>query len=564
MQLIIRTLIILCALGSSWALSSQTIRVDGTFDDWTGISPIYVDDLGDGQSNGIDIERIWMTNDQTHIYMRFQINREINLQDDNEFSLYLDFDSDINTGFKINGIGAEVRVFFGERLGILTQGDNTEVVNFVPLVLFLAPTVTGNEFEFAIRRSIEESDIDLFANGEVQFRMEDNGFNGDDAPNDLGGISYFIDNSIITDIAPTVIKKNSTSDFRFLTYNIKADQLFDANRRDNFERLFQSIDPDIIALQEVRDFSSAQTRNLVQEFLPGTWFHKKHGFDIVTLSRYPIRFSENINGNAAYFLDVNGQEILVVNAHLPCCDNNIDRQKEVDGIMQYIREGKLDNNDYPISQDMPIIIAGDMNFVGDASQPNTFITGDIFANGTYGPDFAPDWDGTSLSDADPNTTGTFGNFTWFNPFGSFYPGKLDWIIYSDSRIVLDNTFALWSLGLSSNQLSESNLQRLDVTNASDHLPVVADFSFGTSSTDDFVSINVEIYPNPAAEELIVTIPDNDVESLEIISSIGRTIMSQSTINDRHLALDIHQWDSGTYYIIFRTVRGRSVRQFIKI
>ena len=44
----------------SFSMYGQTIRIDGNFDDWADIDPVFVDDLNDGQSNGIDRTRIFL------------------------------------------------------------------------------------------------------------------------------------------------------------------------------------------------------------------------------------------------------------------------------------------------------------------------------------------------------------------------------------------------------------------------------------------------------------------------------------------------------------------------
>ncbi len=548
----------------SISMYGQTIRIDGNFDDWADINPIFVDDLNDGQNNGIDLERVWTYNDQSFVYFRFELNKEINLQDDNDLAIYLDYDNDINTGFKINGIGAEVRVFFGDRQGILTVGNDTEFVNFWPIGLNVSPSVSSTEFEIAVSRSISDSGLNINASNIISIRLEDNGFNGDEAPNDLGGITYNIDNSIITESPEFDLNIDPNATFRFMTYNIEDDQLFEPFRKQNFQRIFQSINPDIIALQEVRDFDSEETMELIEEFLPGTWYHQKHGFDIVTISRYPINFSEFINGNAAFYLDVNGKEILLINCHLPCCDNNTDRQKEVDGIMRYIREARDGNQDYLLSEDTPIIIAGDMNFVGDNSQPNTFITGDIFSNGTYGADFTPDWDGSNFEDVDASVTGTLGNFTWVNPFGSFFPSKLDWVIYSGSQMKVQNSFALWTAAMSNAELNEYNLSSGDILNAADHLPVVADFNFSTVSTDDFVSLDVNIYPNPVSNNMHIELGEILSNEFKIYNAEGVSIKTFSNDGSKIQILDLNELSAGQYYILFQNEKGRMTKGFIKI
>jgi len=542
---------------------AQTISIDGNFDDWSEIEPVFVDQLNDGQSNGIDFERIWVHNDQFAVYFRFELNREIKLQENNELAIYIDFDDDINTGFKINGIGAEVRYFFGERFGIVSENGQNEFINFSPVSMLVAPSVSSTQFEVSFARSVDIGSIDFTLEDQFTFRIEDNSFNGDEVPNDLSGVPFsLLDNQV--EEPALMFDKPSNAEFRFLTYNIENDQLFDASREDEFRRIFQALNPDIIALQEVRDFGTDQTKAKIESFLPGEWYAKKHGFDIVTVSRYPIKYSEFVDGNAAYYIDVNGREILMINCHLPCCENDFDRQQEVDYIMEYVREVKAGNSDYALPEGSPIIIAGDMNFVGDSNQPYTFETGDIFNNSNYGPDFAPDWDGSTLQDVDGTASGTYTNFTWYNPFGSFFPGKLDWIFYTDSQIKLENSFNVWTPALSNSELDAIGLNRFDELNAADHLPTVADFSFLTVSTDDFVELDVTLYPNPVENNLFIHAKKSKIQSAKILTIEGKVVAQKIFSSESLHQLDMSALPSGQYYILLEGKKGRSIEKVSKI
>jgi len=558
-------IIALLFLAQHFVIAQKTILIDGKFDDWNDITPVFVDNSGDGQSNGIDFKRIWAFNDESNLYFRFELTKEINLQENNDLAIYLDYDSDINTGFKINGIGAEIRFFFGERFGVIEEDDDMEFVNFVPIGMLVAPTVSSDQFEVLFSRQINESGINFSANPTISFRLEDNGFNGDEAPDDLTGIQYQLDQSNKAEIPEASLERPISTDFRLLTYNIEVDHLFDPSRKAAFRRIFQALQPDIIAFQEIRNFSSSDTKDIVEEFLPGqTWHHKKHGFDIVTVSKYPINFSESVDGNAAFYIDIDGQEVLLINCHLPCCDNNDDRQDEVDIIMEYIRELKNGNSSHNVEEGTPIIIAGDMNFVGDSNQPNTFRTGDIFSNGFYGPDFDPDWDDTELVDADHYATNSFGNFTWLNFNGQFNPGKLDWIFYTDSKLAIENTFALYPPGLSSELQEEYNLEVGDAFLASDHLPVIADFSYSIVSVNDFVPLDISVYPNPVIDNLLVDSKELRLKTIKILNKLGQTLISKNASNDSINSINVSDLESGSYFILLETEEGRIAKPFLKV
>jgi len=393
--------------------------------------------------------------------------------------------------------------------------------------------------ELAFLRSVSESGVNFTAQPTIQFRIEDNSFLGDEAPNDLDGIHYTLDQNIVSVYPDVDLSQSSASDFRFMTYNIERDQLFESGRRQYFDRIFKATNPQVIALQEVRDFDSEETMERIQEFLPGEWYHKKHGFDIVTISRYPIIFSEFLDGNGAFYIDVDGQEVLLINCHLPCCDNDTGRQGEVDAIMEYIRDLKNGQGNFQIQDD-----------------------GDIFNNGQYGPDFMPDWDETPFEDVAAQATNAVSDITWINPNGSFFPGKLDWIIYSDSRISFDNSFNLYTPTMTSAQLAQYDLRANDVLNAADHLPVVADFSFMAVNTEDETEIEVAIYPNPVSDELYIESTVEKLVDLKIISQEGKIVMWTSLESGDANIIDVRDLPLGIYYVVINSENGRKVESIV--
>jgi hypothetical protein len=68
------------------------IIVDGVFSDWNNLSPLYADPCGDQHSGSIDFGRLWIANDERFLFLRVEVGAEINLQDLNDITLYLDTD----------------------------------------------------------------------------------------------------------------------------------------------------------------------------------------------------------------------------------------------------------------------------------------------------------------------------------------------------------------------------------------------------------------------------------------------------------------------------------------
>jgi exonuclease III len=467
--------------------SQDRILVDGIFNEWSDYPIIYSDAAGDGGSSGIDFGQLQIYNDDEYIFFLLESGSEINLQDLNEIFIYLDTDDNSNTGFSINGIGAEIVYSFGNRSGFFYQGANSSTIQHSDIGLVTAPTVTSSQFEIAIRRDIIISGIPVFQSDNLKIVFQDDFSNGDLLPASNEEITYTFSNNNSEPLPDFSIQKFPESDLRVISYNVLFNGVFDPARIPSFTRLLQAIEPDIIGFQEIYDFSSAQVASQVESMLPSStgqqWFHAKEGPDCHAISRYPILESALIPGynqnagNGAFLIDVAGIEtgLLLIVAHPPCCGNNEGRQIEVDLIMEFLREAKEGNGPIPLQPGAPIVILGDMNLVGDHRQLETLLTGNIFDESSYGPDFIPDWDDNNLLDSHPYVTGLPFSFSWYNEESNFSPGRLDYIIYSGSNLMLQNSFSLFTPGLSQDNLNALNLFANDAIAASDHLPLVVDF-----------------------------------------------------------------------------------------
>lgn len=544
-----KSIVLLLAILISNSANSQNIFIDEKYSDWSASDVIYQDAKGDGSPSGIDIGAIWAANDQEYMYVRFEIEKEINLQDNNDLTLLIDIDNDLSTGRKVNGIGVEFLWNFGDRDGLIyTASGNSISIEHEDIQLMSSPTVSSTQFELAFKRSFSLPQLQMDINGTVAIRLEDNGFNGDDAPNEIGGMTYSLKENVVRDFHTYDLARRPNTDFRILTYNILADNLFDPSKYNAFRRQFQAIAPDIIALQEVRDFNSSATRDIIADFLPGSWFHMKSGFDIVLVSKYPILEREAINGNAAFLLDMNGQDLVVINMHLPCCDNNVDRQKEADNIIAYIRDLKVGLTDIQVPANTPIIVTGDSNLVGFSSQLNTLLTGDIQNNATYGPDAKPDWDNSDLEDAKPFATGTPYTKTWYNAFGSFSSGRLDYVLYTGSTLFLRNTYALSSRDMTSQQRATYGLQASDTDVASDHLPTVADFSLTSVNTEDEFASAVNVYPNPTDGVITLNIPSGSGTYRVNILDYSGKLLYNLVLNASEQQISLHDLPTGVYLL----------------
>ncbi len=495
-------------LTSAFYAQEQRVLLDEVYTDWTDSQLVYSDAIGDQSSGSIDFGNLWYKNDERFIFFRIEVGDEINLQDLNKITIYIDSDLNSSTGFSAHGIGAELEYTFGERGGTVRLGGATINIDHEDIGLVSSPTVTSSQFEFAINRNSTFNGQPLFPQNNFRVVFADNDPGQDKLPNEMGGISLNIPDYVYEPMPGYSISKIDQSHLRVLTYNVEQDGFFNSAKMPSFERLLKAANPTIIGFQEIYNRTSQQTAARVEEILPSgsgeQWYHAKLGPDNIAVSRYPITGTHQIDQNGAFLIDLrpaNDSDLLFIVAHTPCCDNNVARQMEIDAIMAYVREAKAGGTPLPIAENTPIVIVGDMNLVGFAQQQTTLITGDIFYESNYGPDFNPDWDDTAFEDAKPFTTGMPMTFTWYDEGSSFSPGRLDYIVYSGSVLELKNSYTLFTPALSADTLSAYNLLSGDSPFAADHQPVVADFEFKELTTVEQSSIPAgfdlfQNYPNP--------------------------------------------------------------------
>lgn len=463
--------------------NARMIFLDGFFEDWNGIAPIYSDTYGDQGNGSIDFGAMYVANDNDHIYIRFSTGIDINLSENNTVYLYIDSDNNLDTGLVINTIGADFSIGFGERVGRY-YGTLIQTFNLNLIGLHYLPSVTSNEFEISLPRNATYSGKHLF--DAPIFRLliiNDVAGGGDQVPNTGEFASYTIDSTPVPAYPHIPLAKSEPSDIRILSYNVEVDGLFD--RTESFSRILKALGPDIILFQELYSYTASQTKALITGILPlpegEQWDAAKSLPDTITLARFPITSQWFIDGNLCVLLDVPpsafDRDMLIVNAHLPCCGYNTERQEECDHIISFIRDAKLESS---IAAGTALIIGGDMNFVGDKQQPITLLTGDIINESAYGADHVPDWDGTSLTDSLPYHSATANATTWRNPSGSFSPGRLDYLIYSDSVIDVVHSFILTTEEMAASELSAYGLLSGDTITASDHLPMIIDIRITSS------------------------------------------------------------------------------------
>lgn len=545
------------------------IIIDESYDDWNSISNKTVDPVND--TNGlIDFKEMNIWNDSVYLYINFEINSEVNLQESSKILLNIDIDNNSNTGKSVNGIGADVVYDYGQRTGYYIRNGIYNNFSHVECSLLSLPTVTAGKFEQALKRKFNVGNYLVNLGNKIRVSLSYDSSDGDIIPNQSGGYLYQM-NADKLQLPIFSIKKKSADHMRLMSLNVKQDGYF-ANEAP-YKRIIKSISADIFCFQEIYDHSSTDVLLKIKNYFGGNWFDAKVGTDIIVVSKYPILKYMAVGGNGAFLIDYNGKELLVINVHLYCCDNDSGRQTEVDEIMSFIKKAKSGAGTFPIKKNTPIIITGDTNFVGKNRQRKTLIEGDIMNENSFGTDFLPDWDNSFFEDAKPITTGYPGSFTWKSNYSDYPAGRLDYILYSGSVLKLENTYVLNTDLLPRDILEEFQMNNEDSYNSSDHLPIVADFTLKDISATNNIENErpiIDIYPNPANEKIYVDINKSNVNISKILiyNSEGiflREIEIDKNIFYREITINIVGFAQDDYYLIFLDKYGKNIYQskFVK-
>ncbi len=472
-------------------LSAQGIRLDGDISDWN--NAFTLDDAGD--NSRLDILSLSISDDSEFIYFKLELDQEILLQSDNNITL------------NIESSTFEISYNLGEKIGLFQSAVNNEIYHN-NLGLVISPTVSSRIFEIRIDKNLRFGSTRIFYSDNIKVSISNPDFNSDKLPNS-GTIDYQLTDSQEPNIPSYNLEKVNDTDFRFCSYNVLFDNLFETNTRQEFSAILNTITADVYVFQEIYDFSGQQTQNRLQNVFGALdhapeWYNSKRGTDNILISRYPIIFERAVAGNGVYVIRIDNVEVLIVNIHLPCCDRDDDRETEIDAILSFIRDAKAGIGNFTLKEGSPIIISGDANFVGNADQIDAFMEGNIFDNGSNGSDFAIDWDSDGLNDLRPFTAETNTMYTWYNPNGLFSRGRLDFAFYSDYSLESLNSFVLDTEVLPPSALTAYNLQPSYSQTCSDHFPIVSDFKINSIvNTEEALSETVTI-TNPVQGNLSIS------------------------------------------------------------
>ena len=461
-------------------LYGSAIQIDGQFSDWDANSSIVYFEDSISDTDGADLLNLSITNDENFLFIKIKLDREIDLLDDfenpSEIIIQIDADNNSNTGYSVGGIGSEYGIRCLEKFVYdnTYPGDNIEPLSFVQFRAL--PSITSDEFEIAIGRYPFGESI---FNDTIAIVIKENHSN-DFIPNEGEILTFTFDDTYHEPVELIEINKEDPELLRVMAYNTLINGLQDIDRIDNFIRIINAINPQIIGFNETVGTSENDVYNILENSLGGIWYVLKHNPENITASRFPITDVWDVHNRIkATLIDLDNEvynsDILFIVGHLSPSANDIQRQQQADRFIEFILDAKTPGGEITVSENTPIVFLGDMNLVGNSQQYYTIIEGDIQDTDSYGEGGFPDWDNSELEDVICRQTDKRMAYTWRNDNSEYPPGRLDFIFYTNSVMSTAKSFTLQTEIMSDERLENYGLQWDDTKEASDHFPVVADF-----------------------------------------------------------------------------------------
>jgi endonuclease/exonuclease/phosphatase family metal-dependent hydrolase len=566
--------IILSALSFLSYAQAYPVFLDGQVDEWSNSTHFINDEVGDG--NTLDLIQLKALNDNNYLYLYLSFYEEINLNTNNNLVLLIDTDNNPATGFSMNGMGAELKWHFADKKGFAYLNEVETVVDQTELGFRALPTVTSNKFEIAFNRNVVIGGVALFQNNTIKIQTYLEEAYGDKLP-EMGQVfSYTIDQTPLAEFTELTLEKEEPSHLRLMTYNVEHDGIAEPDRVAYFERMIRAANPDIITFNECWDTNPEYIKQKLDQWIPiggSGWHTSKVVYGNITASRYPIIKNTSVVGGsrlAASHVDLPDTyhtDMVVVNCHLKCCNNEGDnsaRQYEVDGLISFIHSMKNGSSAFSVPENTPFVFMGDFNLVGDSQQLHTLINGDIENTQYFGEGGFPDWDNSPMGDV--ISTGINKNmaYTWRSDGGSYWPGRLDFIFYTTSQLVKQKSFIMETDYMSQEALTKYQLYSSDSRRASDHFPHVADFEFKTYNrikNKDTGEALIKVSTNTHTLRINSAL---SISRTEIYDLNGRQLLTnKQTLENGVLQMSINAIQSGIYLLRIKTGKGFINQKFFK-
>ena len=476
---------------------NATMRIDGVFDDWRDVELVF-DDSGDAPDAELDIGRFQMQSDAESVHLLIGLNRELNVQRlDGTLELLMDGDGDPDTGKPHHGFpGVDLIVRFSpenpgrpenDNMGVSVESttyDSSEpstLIHHSDIGFLTAPTYASDQVECRLNRNATLPETPPLFQGEsfsiklvllsANRRLAD----------ETEVVSQSLPPVASLERPRTVVEQlppKADGSFRLMCWNVWNGSIL--KKPDLYAKMLMALNPDIVLFEELKEDSAPALERFLAERLShigDTWkilFGKGGGPSRCAIASrlpiepvaslewipYPKRLDRTVKVVGGV-VDVGGRRVLVAPIHLKCC-GSVDswederRREEVRLINGAIVEA-MNATSFDA-----VVVGGDLNLVG-GRQPITLLGAKL------------DLDQSDLAILDAYHLRGDENATWASNRERFVPGRLDYLQYSDSVITAANAFVFDTADLSDAWLSSCSLTQGSSMEASDHLPVVADF-----------------------------------------------------------------------------------------
>lgn len=457
--------------------------------------------------------------DEHYVYVRFTLAAEqITLQSSpRTVALFLDIDGNPATGQVMNdpalgGLGVDMVLRFsppaknnspgvGVDLHALDSQGNKTKLSVADYDIVFAPTYSSSWYELRICRTpgtsatappISLPTTGLLGPGKVT-GVAGVLSSGAALPLIMACERFEVTTDVVcpggrrlSDLAPP---EKSANAVRIVSWNVLATGAL--QNPEPFARILRTLNPDVLLLQEWDQGDAQSVKQWLSKHVSGApangastdiaWHVIKapgtmaNGGAVLIASKFPLTSHEGDRLTCSYkdddgktavkpirFVSATAQSpigpILLGSTHFKSRgfkDSVEDRRRmaEAAAINKYISAGQ-----FPAIR----VIAGDINLVG-SRPPLDLLRAQI------------DSDGSDLKPADALVLGDAAFYSWRDPSTPFTPGRLDWLVYSDSTVDANTAFVLDTDRLADPALTRLGLQR-DDSRASDHLPVVVDLT----------------------------------------------------------------------------------------
>ncbi len=462
-------------------------------------------DAGDDPTLGSDLKQLVLEADGKRLHILVATNKAATIQGlEKPLVIFLDSDGDESTGAKPDAegdrlAGADVAIVFspqssggpggnrssnrkagGEGVAIFTVTDDGELTErraADAIGLGMAPTAASDRYELRLDRRED------FLSG-AKVRAMAVTLDGDDVADRTKHVSCDLPAFDPRPFAPaeaSAVARPAGTDARVVTWNAERGAIFTKEKSEAFGATLAAVAPDVILLQELGGQATPESlTEWLDRFVPraSKWNAVVSGGDLRTAvaSTFPLETASFLDGVtretekgkrpvrvAAATVDVNGRKLLALSVHLKCCgqlDSDEDRTRMAEArtiaenVARSIERSKPDG----------VVIGGDLNLVGSEQV--------LAALGEKA-----DIDRTDLEVAEIRQLDGISNQTWRSAGNAFAPGRLDYLLVSDTGLERRGGFVFSEEDLSKIARTTLKLPASVFDEPSDHQPVVVDVAF---------------------------------------------------------------------------------------